>query len=54
MRFKKAIAAAVASCVMVTSAASLVKNVSAMSSERPAGSADVTVELVGVTDDYAK
>ncbi|MDE6732356.1 MAG: hypothetical protein K2J77_05715, partial [Oscillospiraceae bacterium] len=53
MRFKKAIAAGVAACVMTASAASLVKSVSALSAESPAAAVDVTVELVGVTDDYA-
>lgn len=53
MRFKKAIAAGVAACVMAASAASLVKSVSALSMESHAAAVDVTVELVGVTDDYA-
>lgn len=53
MRFKKTIAAGVAACVMAASAASLVKNVSALSAETPAAATDVMIELVGVTDDYA-
>lgn len=53
MRFKKAIAAAVASCMMVMSAASLVRSVSAISSESVPESTDVMIELVGITDDYA-
>lgn len=53
MRFKKTIAAGVAACVMAASAASLVKSVSALSAESPAAAVDVTVELVGLTNDYA-
>lgn len=53
MRFKKTIAAGVAACVMAASAASLVKSVSALSAESPAAATDVTIELIGLTDDYA-
>ncbi|MDE6727205.1 MAG: hypothetical protein K2J80_04610, partial [Oscillospiraceae bacterium] len=52
MRFQKVIAAVVASCVMATSAATLVKSVSALSSDSPVSSTDVTVELIGLTDEY--
>ncbi len=54
MRFKKTVAAAAATCVMMASAASFIKSVTAFSSEIPAGPVDVSVELNGVTDEYAK
>lgn len=58
MRLKKTMAAVVASCMMTMSAASLVKNITAFSSEVPTSptvcAIESIVELDGLTDDYLK